>query len=452
MTNTIWAPPAEVSRDEILATDADVAARPRIPYSVTEDVFRIEELGLAWDIGVHVYEPDDPTAIPVGPDGKRVGCFLLHGGEDDWREMEPLADLLTGTFGWKVVSGTFPGRLYFPDPSRNWPGDSFRADGTVRTPIWQIGEEITPDQYEIIKDESNRGRDGVRTLARAKPGTTFYYRMAAWPAAMEMGMVEGIRRHLPADEYSVYLHGHSTGGPFVSMLSQRVPNCAGVLAAENSAYGKVNGEKYAWSSVGKVQGYDIPTTAVKVRTDRFNDLYLRTWRDHARYKGAELLATEGPAALMRLPWVIEDILTEWEAGSWTPRFKCEYTVTHNIRPSLIDAAQVTAARLGLSSNEADALEKRFVGYTEPLTGAGVKPVPPFLFGISKDSRDHSPEVYAEVILPMFRAFEPPPKIALCRFMAGVHQIWKPEPGLEMGIVRAVVQQWSDAIDQGWFLP
>jgi hypothetical protein len=52
---------------------------------------------------------------------------------------------------------------------------------------------------------------------------------------------------------------------------------------------------------------------------------------------------------------------------------------------------------------------------------------------------------------MFRAFEPAPKIALCRFMAGVHQIWKPEPGLDMGIVRAVVQQWSDAIDQGWFV-
>jgi len=32
----------------------------------------------------------------------------------------------------------------------------------------------------------------------------------------------------------------------------------------------------------------------------------------------------------------------------------------------------------------------------------VKPVLPFLFEISKDSRDHSPEVYQEVIMPGFR--------------------------------------------------
>jgi hypothetical protein len=32
----------------------------------------------------------------------------------------------------------------------------------------------------------------------------------------------------------------------------------------------------------------------------------------------------------------------------------------------------------------------------------VKPAPTFLFEISKDSRDHSPEVYQEVIMPRFR--------------------------------------------------
>ena len=60
------------------------------------------------------------------------------------------------------------------------------------------------------------------------------------------------------------------------------------------------------------------------------------------------------------------------------------------------------------------------------TGADVKPVPPFLFEISKDSRDHSPEVYNEVILLGFRAMKPAPKVAITRFGAGVHSFWKPE--------------------------
>jgi hypothetical protein len=147
---------------------------------------------------------------------------------------------------------------------------------------------------------------------------------------------------------------------------------------------------------------------------------------------------------------MEEILDEWASKTERPRFKCEYTITHNIRPSLIEAAQVCAERLGLDHAGTDALVSQFIGYTEPLTGPGTKPVPPFLFGISKDSRDHSPEVYAEVILPMFADFDPAPKTGLTRFMAGVHQIWRSEPGLPMGIAPAVLQQWHAAIVGGWF--
>jgi hypothetical protein len=43
-----------------------------------------------------------------------------------------------------------------------------------------------------------------------------------------------------------------------------------------------------------------------------------------------------------------------------------------------------------------------LSYTRELTGPDVQPAPPFLFEISKDSRDHSPEVYQEVIMPGFR--------------------------------------------------
>jgi hypothetical protein len=456
MTSTItsgWAPPAALSKAEIVESAAALEGLPDIPYTEKEDVFRVEALGMQWDIGVRVYEPIDPAQIAIGGDGKKIGAFLLHGGQDDWRQIEPMARLLTSKFGWKTVAGTFPGRLYLPDPSRNWPGDTINQDGTARTPIWQEGEYVTPDQYELIKDGGNRARDGVRTLARAKPGTRFYYRMAAWPAAMEAGMVEANRRHFPVEEeYSIYFHGHSTGGPMVSMLSQRVPNCAGVLAAENSPFGVVNGRKHGWSgTLGKIEGYDRAAAPVaKPKSDRFNELYLRSWRDLARYRGPEALGQEGPNALMRLPWLMEEILDEWASKTERPRFKCEYTITHNIRPSLTEAAQVCAERLGLDHAGTDALVRQFIGYTEPLTGPGSKPVPPFLFGISKDSRDHSPEVYAEVILPLFADFDPAPKTGLTRFLAGVHQIWRPEPGLPMGIAPAVLQQWHAAIVGGWF--
>jgi len=148
--------------------------------------------------------------------------------------MEPIAKVFAEKFGCKAVAMTFPGRLYLDDASRDWPDDTIHADGTVRTPIWKKGERITPDQYEVVRDASMRLRYGTRTVARAKPGTTFYHRMAAWPVAFEEGMKDGMRRHFPAEKYSIYLTGHSTGGPMVFFMSQRVPNVAGMLAVENS--------------------------------------------------------------------------------------------------------------------------------------------------------------------------------------------------------------------------
>src|SRR5262249_23963874 len=87
------------------------------------------------------------------------------------------------------------------DTSRDWPGDTIHADGTVRTPLWKQGEAITPDQYDVVKDPSMRNRYGTRTLARAKPDTNFYYRMAAWPAAFEEGMIEANRRHFSEQRF-----------------------------------------------------------------------------------------------------------------------------------------------------------------------------------------------------------------------------------------------------------
>ena len=105
----------------------------------------------------------------------------------------------------------------------------------------------------------------------------------------------------------------------------------------------------------------------------------------------------------------------------------------------------------MNKEETEALVNRFVGYTREMSGPNVKPVPPFLFEISKDSRDHSPEVYNEVILPGFRAMKPAPKIAITRFGAGVHSFWKPEKDLPAGIVPSVIKSWKEAVVGGYFV-
>jgi hypothetical protein len=126
-------------------------------------------------------------------------------------------------------------------------------------------------------------------------------------------------------------------------------------------------------------------------------------------------------------------------------------ITHNIVGALEQAAHAAAARLRLDQAETEKLVAHYLGYTRELAGTGVKPVPPFLFVISKDSRDHSPEVYREVILPMFAAMRPAPRAAVTRFGAGVHTYTKPEPGLPVGIAPAAAQFYVQAIQQGYFV-
>ena len=105
----------------------------------------------------------------------------------------------------------------------------------------------------------------------------------------------------------------------------------------------------------------------------------------------------------------------------------------------------------MSAAETEKLVVHYLGYTRELSGPGDKPVPPFLFVISKDSRDHSPEVYREVIIPMFKAMNPAPRVAVTRFGAGVHTYTKPEPGLPIGIAPAAAQFYVQAIQGGYFV-
>ena len=154
---------------------------------------------------------------------------------------------------------------------------------------------------------------------------------------------------------------------------------------------------------------------------------------------------------MQLPMLMEDILESWERAKARPQFKAEYVITHNIVASLTEAAKVSAKRLHMNREETEALIERYVGYPRELSGQGVRPLPPFLFVITKDSRDHSPEVYKEVILPAFRAMKPAPRIHLTHLGAGVHSFWKPEPGLPVGVAPAAVKLWNDAITGGYFV-
>jgi len=450
---TGWTPPVEYSREEVIAISDRLLAQPDIPLKQTEDIFRIHEVGLDWDMGCMVYEPKDPSQVAVGADGKKIGIFLLHGGSGDYKSMEAIAKLYAGKFGHKAVAMTFPGRHYFDSPTRDWPGDTINKDGTVRTPIWLRGEKITPEMYEVVNDDTKRLRYGIRTVARAKPGTIFYDRMAGWLPAFETAMKDAMRRHFPEGEYSIYVTGHSTGGPHVFMMCQRVPNIAGVIAVENSPFGFIQEEQHNWSgALGKVAGFERVSKKPAPRTDPFDELYIRTWRDRARYAGPEALGQEGPAALMRLPWLMEEILDWWNKTKMRPQFKAEYILTHNIKSSLRKAAEATAKRLGLAGPEKEALVKRYLSLPYPVTGPGAKPVPPVLFGISKDSRDHSPEVYEEVVLPMFRErIDPAPRVMVTRFGAGVHVYTKAETDLPLGIGPAVAEFYHQAITGGYFV-
>jgi hypothetical protein len=451
MADNGWRPPLKVSREQIVKESEEILALPDIAFRETEDVFRIKEMGLDWDIGVRLYEPEDPKRVPSGPDGKKIGIFMLHGGQDDWRQLDPMARFLVIKFGYKVMTGTFPGRLYLQDKSRDWPGDTIHPDGSVRTPIWLKDELIGRDEYDVVYDDALKWRYGVATLARAKPGTNFYYRMAAWPTVMEMGFIEANRRHFPAATYSVYGQGHSTGGPNISMLSQRIPNFVGALAAEHSAHGFIAEEKWRWRKRGGGNAFDKAAKDEPWRKDNFNDLVVRTWRDIARYHGPETLAKEGPNALMRLPSLMEEVFERWQKDLNRPRFKCEYMLTHNVQPALKEAALVTAKRLQMNADETAALVKRYSLYPYALEGEGVKPVPPFLFGIALNSRDHTLENYLEVNLPCFARFNPPAKATVTQFQAGVHLLWRPEEQLPYGILPSVVKSWKTAIDEGFFL-
>ena len=115
-----------------------------------------------------------------------------------------------------------------------------------------------------------------RQAAGSGPDFTIPNGYYIWPKAVVEAMKDICRRHFPPGEWSIYVHGHSTGGPFVHTLMQRVENVRGLIGIENSPFGSI---------FNRMTGHDWPTP--------FNYLLIRTWRELARYRGAELALSNG---------------------------------------------------------------------------------------------------------------------------------------------------------------
>jgi hypothetical protein len=426
--NSAWKPPASISLDEVHKLNDEVSCKSGAAIAISEDIFRIHELAMDWDIGVVRYLPQDEMRIPRGPDGKKVGVFLLHGGVSDFKSVERIAKILPEKFGIPVATMTFPGRFYFHDANRDWPGDVENSDGSTRTPLWSRETKITPDQYSIVRDTSKRENYGTLVSLAAKEGTEFYYRMAAWPVAFEQALKEAARRQFPEAEYSIYIHGHSTGGPFAMMAAQRVPNIAGLLGWGSSPF-----------------GWMYPLVSGDDWNFPFNQLRLRTWRDTARYMYEGMKHQE-----IGLPMLIELTFERWESAKKRPNFKAEDFIHKNSTKALEGAACASAARLKLSHQETDVLVQRYLGYTKELSGHGVKPVPNFLsiHGVNDDTVTLK---RCERSLPLFAKLNPPPRVWPVSLGAGIHSWGWANDKLPQGIVPTVAKLWHDAIMNGFFI-
>jgi hypothetical protein len=421
---------------------ADVLARPDVALQSRDIVHRIRALDMDWDIAAAVYEPLDPAVIPTGPDGKRIGIFLLHGGSGDHRSKDAFARLLVAKFGVRVVSMSYPGRYNLEAPNGDWPGDTIHPDGSLRTPVWKQGEIIGTDQYEVVRDQepSRRQRWGTLVLACAKPGSTFYDRMAAWPFAHEQGARELIEEYFPEDDFSVYIHGHSTGGPMSMMLTQRIDNIVGVLGMESSPFGAIYGKM-----TRELQGMSEPWAM------DFNCLRVRSWRDTARYTGFELANDEGADALKRLAMIMEEVHEDWATKTVQPNFKAENILHFDSPDALTAAAMAAAKRMNSDPVATDALVQRYLGYLRGVTGPDARPVPPIILIITNNSRDHMPEFYRQIYLPGYAAMQPAPTVRLYQFEAGIHNYTAPEDGLPQGVAPAGAALWFAAIRDHYFL-
>jgi hypothetical protein len=426
----VWEPPSTVSREEILEISAGYERATPADVEVTERVYEVDALGLPWDVAGNVYTPSDGD-VARGADGREVGIFVLHGGGADHREFDGFARLLAGHKRFKVATMTYPGHFWF-EGDHVWPGDTVEPDGAVRVPRYTRDEVIGQDEFELVtdaSDEKNRAKYGTLFFLKAREGSRLYDRLASWPGAYEQAIATVMGENFPEESFSVYASGHSTGGPMTHMMLQRVPNVVGLVGAESSPYGAIFSKMLD-------QPWDYP----------FNWCTVRTWRDVARYAGAEA----GPEGCRRLPWLMEEVFEKWDEWRKQSGLKAQQLIQFAAVGALEQGALATAKRLGMSQAATDELVDKFTGYPFPLQGEGLRPVPPLLYLINKYSRDHTYEVYSKVLMPELAKIDPAPKARIVRLEEGTHFYYEPEEGLPFGVAPAIADIWERAIANGYY--
>ena len=66
-----WAPEPKPSREQCVAASVTLTSRPDLEITESEDVFRIHEAGLEWDLGVRVYQPPTRRRSRPAPMARR---------------------------------------------------------------------------------------------------------------------------------------------------------------------------------------------------------------------------------------------------------------------------------------------------------------------------------------------------------------------------------------------
>ena len=120
------------------------------------------------------------------------------------------------------------------------------------------------------------------------------------------------------------------------------------------------------------------------------------------------------------------------------------------RPGRIDFARSTSSVPSIPGM-ITSVSSRSIGCSGWPQISSASPPPPV--PITAFSRDHSREVYEEVVIPMFKKMQPAPRVSLTQFGYGTHGYMEGEyvEGVDTGIGPAVFLQWDQAIKGGYFL-
>jgi len=109
-----WQPPEFVSRDRCIKDTEEIFGKPELQLKQTEDIFRIDVLGMEWDLGMMVYEPDNASKIPTGADGKKAGFSCSTAVREISEASNATPSSSPTSLDSKLSPGLFPEDSIFP--------------------------------------------------------------------------------------------------------------------------------------------------------------------------------------------------------------------------------------------------------------------------------------------------------------------------------------------------